>query len=393
MSEAARSLGWREGGVIALLLTTMTLGVLLRSQLAGVGSFGVFAYLRHAHSHLGYYGVLFPALWSVWSLTRGGRALSARTLALYGFGSAAAAVGFATAGYGAIAIPASTIVGAIWLWSAWRNRALASPERLWRRDWLAGSPIAVFLACCFIPFIAITTKSDPLLAQSIVRTFLGVLLFGAIVPAALASLEVPAPRALPYLLCALVAAVAAGTNPHPLLGIALVAVAYFIARAVSANIAPSDGEPPAVWLRRISLRGVWLAFAIGTAALGARLVPHGHATAVAALHFVVLGPLLCTFAWRRWPALPLPLVGLHLLASVVMVLAIYLGNYPTLDLPLAAISALSGGSILIVDLIAAAWLLGNARRPQAARSPLADRRGTNEYSMAANANTHAPSAR
>ena len=77
-------MGWREGGVLALLLATMTLGALLRAQLAGVGSVGIFAYVRHAHSHLGYYGVLFPALWYVWSTSKRGRALSPATLVVYG---------------------------------------------------------------------------------------------------------------------------------------------------------------------------------------------------------------------------------------------------------------------------------------------------------------------
>ena len=340
--------GWRELGVLTLLVATLALGALLRAQLAGAFVVGVFAHLRHAHSHLGYYGVLFPALWAVWSVTREGRALSPATLLAYGVGCVAAAIGFATSGYGALSIAASTVVAAVWLFSAWHNRRLL--VRLLERDWLAASPIAVVIACGFIPFIAISTRSDPALAQSLVRVFLGVLLFAAVLPAALSRLRAEPPLALPYLLVALVAAVGAGSELHPLFGAGLVVIGFVIGRAVA--------KVPEL---SIELRALWLAFALGTVLFGLGLLPKSAATSVAALHYVILGPLLCTFAPDRFPSIPAPLRLGHIAATLLMVGAIYLGNHPELGLPLSLLSAVFGGLVLLIDATAVGLVLVGAR--------------------------------
>jgi len=45
------------------LLATMAIGLLLRWQMAGLGEFAGSPHLRRTHSHIGFYGFLFPALW------------------------------------------------------------------------------------------------------------------------------------------------------------------------------------------------------------------------------------------------------------------------------------------------------------------------------------------
>ena len=96
--------------VLLSLVGTLTLGVGLRWALAGVPLLpGGFVELRHAHSHLGYYGVLFPLMWWAWRRL-GQRAPGLPLLGLYAVGVVMSAVGFAREGYGRPAIIGSTIV-------------------------------------------------------------------------------------------------------------------------------------------------------------------------------------------------------------------------------------------------------------------------------------------
>lgn len=65
-AAASATARWRVG-LLAALLGTIGLGVWLRWALAGaVDLLAPFGHLRHAHSHLGYYGLLFPLAWLGW---------------------------------------------------------------------------------------------------------------------------------------------------------------------------------------------------------------------------------------------------------------------------------------------------------------------------------------
>ncbi len=86
----------------------MAIGVLLRWALTGVVTLSLpFSHLRHTHSHLGYFGLLFPLAWQGW------RAANVHTpelvaLFCYALSTIVACVGFEWSGYGPIAIAGST---------------------------------------------------------------------------------------------------------------------------------------------------------------------------------------------------------------------------------------------------------------------------------------------
>jgi hypothetical protein len=183
-------------GVAVAAVGTLGLGLWLRWFLAGRVPIPTdFAFLRHAHSHLGYYGLLFPAAWWAWAYV-GAATPGPRLTAVYGAATLLATVGFVRAGYGPEAIVGSTIVGVAWLVSAARvlrprseaepsggggRRAAPSPRPL------TGMLPAVVLAEACVPPIAIFLRRDPVLAHGLVTTFLTMLLLGVVVPSVLAT--------------------------------------------------------------------------------------------------------------------------------------------------------------------------------------------------------------
>lgn len=275
--------------VLLSLVGTLTLGVGLRWALAGVPLLpGGFVELRHAHSHLGYYGVLFPLMWWAWGRL-GQRAPGLGLLGLYAVGVVMSAVGFAREGYGRPAIIGSTIVLGVWLASAWRLRGVMMQPR----SWLGGAAPTIVLGALCIGPVAVVSGRDPALATGLVRMFLTLLLLGAVTPAALAALRAPAPPWPIWLGAVLCGAAFLGPLPHPALGLGLLVVGVLLGRA--ALRAPSLG-----W----DERGLWLAFALGLVAPGVGLVSPGHNLAVAGVHFAALGPLLVTLTRPLWPARP-----------------------------------------------------------------------------------------
>jgi hypothetical protein len=269
-----------EGALVALFLCgTLVLGTLLRFALAGVPlSFGDFAHLRHAHSHLGYYGVLFPLLWLGWRAA-GARAPSATVFAVYAGATVVSTIGFATRGYWLPSIAGSTVVGLVWLHAAWQNRAWLRELRSW--TWSA--PLGVVIASCFVPPIALYTRRDPAFANELVRTFLGVLVFAVFVPSALARLRAPPPVGPLWLVAALAGSLWLGVGVHDALSLGLIALGAWAGVGAARASVPS-------WLR-----AHWVALALALLALGAGALPKDDAVSVAGLHFAFLGPLLCTW--------------------------------------------------------------------------------------------------
>ncbi len=260
---------------------TLLLGAWMRWSLTGGLPFwGDFAHLRHGHSHLGYFGVLFPLAWMGW------RAADApvpggRTLALYGVATAVAFLGFLRAGYGVEAIAASTVVGGVWLVSAWRLRGrVLSPH-----DALAPVLPGVILAEACIPFIALYLDSDPSLASGWVATFLALLLLCVLVPSALAAQEVRVPAAPLFGLAGALGAVALGFWPSlpTRLGLGLYAVWL-------------------LWLARqdprfsLHLRTAWAAVGLGLGGVAVDVLPNVRPVAIGAIHFMILGPVLASLA-------------------------------------------------------------------------------------------------
>lgn len=268
---------WLAG--IALLVQVI-LGAALRGVMAGVElPVGHFPHTRHAHSHLGYYGLLFPLLWWAWARA-GLRVPGPVGTAVYGVATLAATIGFAQAGYGLLAIAASTVVLGFWLHSAWSARS----HLLQRQGWWGPAGPSILLSSLAIPGVAVTLSRDPALARELVQGFLTLLLFGAVVPAALASVRVPPPLAPLWTLGALGTALVLGPWPAlPSRLAALLLVGLLL---------------QAAWRAPLSLdrRLLWAGVALALAAIVVGLLPESHPVAIGGLHFAILGPVLLDLA-------------------------------------------------------------------------------------------------
>lgn len=275
------------------LALTLLLGGWLRWALAGsLPLVGDFAHLRHAHSHLGYYGVLFPLAWLGWRAA-GAPVPGKRTLAAYAGATLLAFTGFLRAGYGPEAMAGSTVVGAVWLVSAWRLR-----DRVLR--W--GDPLApvlpgVILAEACIPFIATSLDADPARAQAWVATFLALLLLGVLVPSALAARGVRLPGAPLFGVAAVLGAAALGIAPGPWTSAGLGLYALWILYA-----ALRHRDFP------LHLRSVWAAVGVGLGLMAGGALPNARPVVVGAIHFLVLAPVLGSLV-PAWLPRPLPEAG------------------------------------------------------------------------------------
>lgn len=246
---------------------------------------GEFTLWRSAHSHLGYYGLLFPLMWAAWrqlgQAHPGWILLSAYALAV-----GASFVGFATQGYGLSAIVASTVVLCVWLVSAWQVRRGAG--------WLASVGPAILLGAVCIPPVAVLTSRDPALAQALVQGFLSVLLLGAVLPSGFQLIGMRAPRPWFWLLGVALTGAFVGPVPHPVLGIGPVLLAWLL--GVSA------WRTPGSWVRRAG----WLAISGALLLLGLGLLPATRPVMIGGFHFLVLGPVLWSLSIRLWPSEPPP---------------------------------------------------------------------------------------
>lgn len=282
---------------------------------------------RHAHSHAGVYAVLFPLTWLAWRRV-GLPVPGPRTTALYLVACGVATVTFALGGYALPSIVASTVVGAIWLFTAWSARGVVRA----RRDALRLAPIAIVLGTAFIPAIAVSTRRDPALANGLVHAFLSILFFLVVVPAALARLasrtttdatEGRSSSRVDHALSdarlvgplGLVAALHLG--PLPNLAGAIALAFYGLVVAYAARDAP-------LWPRAL-----WLAFALGGLTMLAFPSGPPHALAIAGLHFLLLGPVFVSLADTR--------------------------GLPSL---VAGSSALAMGAVLVVDVVLPTAVLG-----------------------------------
>ncbi|MCU0677236.1 MAG: hypothetical protein MUE69_31165 [Myxococcota bacterium] len=333
MSPRRFALGASVAAVVAA-----GLGAWLRFFYAGLVSLPLDAPdWRHAHSHAGVYAVLFPLTWLAWRRV-GLPVPGPRTTALYLVACGVATVTFALGGYALPSIVASTVVGAIWLFTAWSARGVVRA----RRDALRLAPIAIVLGTAFIPAIAVSTRRDPALANGLVHAFLSILFFLVVVPAALARLasrtdadttdadttdtdstheratsrvDLALSNARVFGPLGLVAALHLGPLPNLLGAIALALYGFLVAHA--ARRAP-------LWPRAL-----WLAFALGGLAMLAFPSGPPHALAVAGLHFLLLGPVFVSLADAR--------------------------GLPSL---VAGGSALAMGAVLVVDVVLPTAILG-----------------------------------
>ncbi|MEL7370349.1 MAG: hypothetical protein AAFN74_15630 [Myxococcota bacterium] len=271
------------------LLATMLIGVWLRWTLAGIVVLTLpFAHVRHAHSHLGYFGLLFPLAWLGWRAA-GAPILGRKSRWTYSACTVLGCIGFTLNGYGPVAIAASTVVAAFWLISAWpllaRMRTLSDP--------LGAVPLGTVLSLACVPPIALNLRTHPALAMGFVSTFLCALLFLVILPSTLAGRHIEAPWPL-LLLFGGLGALFLGVAPHPVARVGLLAYGGLL-------VAPILSERLA-----LHVRWAWAVVAGGLGAMAIGVVPNVRPVALGAIHFVILGPVLASLApvWLRNPPAP-----------------------------------------------------------------------------------------
>jgi hypothetical protein len=281
----------RARWIATALAGTLLLGVWLRWALAGtLPIWGDFGHIRHGHSHLGYFGVLFPLAWLGWRSV-GAPVPGGRALRVYGLATAVAFAGFLRAGYGVEAIAGSTVVGGIWLISAWRlRRHVLVPD-----DALAPVLPGVILAELCIPFIAVTLDSSPTQAEGWVATFLALLLLMVLVPSSLAVRGVRLPGAPLFGLAGALGAAALGAWPGvlPRVGLGLYAV-WLLRIALVAPRLP------------LHLRSAWAAVGLGLGGVAVAILPNVRPVAIGAIHFMILGPVVASLAPTVLRRAPVP---------------------------------------------------------------------------------------
>jgi len=284
------------------------LGLFLRWQMAGATTLFAesFANLRHVHTHLGFYGALLPLAWI--AAAGDDHALPRLTAPLYALFVVMAHVGFAFWSYGLLAIAGSTGVLGTWLFAAWRRRRLV----VLGDGWLFGVPLAMPLAAACIPPIAVFLRRAPALSQSMIQTFLGLLVLAVLVPSALHVVGARAPRKPVWFLAAVL--------------------------LVTAVRAPMD----------FVLRALWIAFGGGAVALSLGLLQPLAGTGVAALHFAVLGPVLPTLVWPYAERVPAALRVLWAIAVAAMSAAILTGSAVGAAITASVVVALLALNLLLI---------------------------------------------
>jgi len=336
---------------LVTLALTLLIGLALRFDLAD----GVLAQVglamsdvRHAHSHLGFYGALTLAWWLVLD-RRGAPTFTPTVTRAYLALVALASALFTFMGYAWPTILLSTLIAGFWLVAAWR---------LWRHapsraTWLALAPWGVVLGIALVPAIAVTARRDLALSRDLAHVFIGVMLLVTFVPVALASLTTDRAHRHAWLWGVTAAlgtahVVFADRSPWPL-GLLLVVAGAALAPALVGLAAPR-------WLTLL-----WWGIPPGLAALGLAPVLQQEGVRVAALHYVVLGPLVMTtlhtlvperLAARPW-ALAWTLVALATKLAA-MSLAPLLGWPLGLDLAAwAAVALVVGMGALVLPVPAA----------------------------------------
>ncbi len=281
--------------LVGSLFGTMAIGVWLRWALAGQSSVPFsFANLRHAHSHLGYFGLLFPLAWLGWK-GAGAKVPGPRALISYAIATAITCAGFVHSGYGVVAIVGSTIVAAYWLWSA--KALFGRMRRL--QDPLGAVPLGIAASLACVPPVALNLRSNPALAHAFVSSFLSGLLLLVIVPSTLAGRRISL-GPWPFLwLTGALGALALGALPHPIPRIGLLTYGALLLGATNTKPATRDiaeepvpAHPALTPIERIA----WGTVALGLAAMALGLLPNVRPVALGAIHFLILGPILSAVA-------------------------------------------------------------------------------------------------
>jgi len=326
----------RDLALLALfLVATLGAGVLLRWDLAAGLTSGlgiVFSDLRHAHSHIGFYGLLTIAWWLV-ARERTGRSFAARTTHLYAAAVAVTSGLFAFMGYAAPTIALSTLIAGFWVVAAWRQRRAPG--------WLAVAPWGVVLGMLLIPAIAVTSRRDFELSRQLAHVFVAAMLLLTFVPVALAALRVPRVPTPAWLATTTVGStylVFASTWPWPL-GLLLALAGALLALCLRRRLTGP-------WW----LVAAWWGLALGLVLIG--LVPplQTEPMRLVALHYTVLGPIALTLLHHLAPDLGArhPALLLAALAALGAMLAAMLAEPLVGHVTAMTIAAWAGSALALL---------------------------------------------
>lgn len=325
--------------IITFLLITVVTGLIFRMQMAGVSlNFLKDLDLRRAHSHLGYYGVLFPIAWLALSGAKWSVPLN-RSFIFYSFIVVLSYIGFLYEGYGLLAIVTSTVVLAIWIIFVWQNRIFIN---FTKGNWLHSIPISILLSACLIPIVAITSGNGSGIARNIAETFLAILMFGVFVPSILHRGITSPPSSWKWTLACVIASIDISNLYETwVFGIGTVFLGYLLLQALVIEFF-SKNIP-------VRLLLYWVGFSLSVILIGLRIIPQTHMTAIAGIHFLILGPILLSFFKLHLNKKPPMIIEVgYELSLLIMVAAIALPTWiPELYMTFQKIAGYSGASIII----------------------------------------------
>lgn len=323
--------------MIFLAVTAIT-GLIFRMQMAGVKlDLLQDLDLRRAHSHLGYYGVLFPMAWLALVSAKWQVPLY-RGFVFYSLIVIASFVGFLWEGYGLLSIVTSTIVLAIWIIFVWQNRTFIN---FTKGNWLHSIPISIILSAGLIPIVALKSGDGSGVARNIAETFLALLMFGVFVPSILHRGITSPPSAKAWTLaCVMTSIDISNLYETWIFGLGTVFLGYLLFQTLVIEF--SNKKIP------LRLLLYWVGFSISVILIGLRIIPQTHMTAIAGIHFLILGPILLSFFKLHLnKKFPMIIDVGYELSLLIMVAAIALPTWsPELYMTLQKIAGYSGASVI-----------------------------------------------
>lgn len=287
-------------------------GLVLRLQYTGFLSLEGID-LRRSHSHLGFYGFLFPLMWhelknQFWVPGKIIKRIYILLLIL-------STIGFATAGYGVIAHISSFLTLVIWLIFAFKN--IKTLKNL-SEDMTSIIPLSIIASASVVLLVLISRFGTSVAPLLLVRVFLVILLFGVFAPMALRQVS----NRIPHGVLWLVSVVGFGLLLAENLEGYLLLMPALLGGLICYSIFPSM---KATVDEKNRIRLYWIGIALVLFLITLKVVPNNHFTAVSGIHFFVFLIIVPTFLKFKNNILKLVYEG----SALAMVGLIYSQNITT----------------------------------------------------------------
>ncbi len=326
---------WHKLSLLSFYITILA-GLLLRMQYSGYLGFLSEIDIRRFHSHLGFYGFLFPLLWGIvpaYGFWVPGRKLRI----LYSVLLIVSMIGFGLSGYGIVSHISSFFVLLIWLSFGFKNIRMS-----YKGDrWINAIPMGVILSAVIVLtiFILRMTGADISIPQ-VVRVFLTTLLFGVFGPLALENISKPLFSVHIWLIVIFgVGVFLSSLDFHIYFILFPVLAGMYLVLSFIKNVSFKK-------LKADRLYSYWLLFAVGLVGMSCGYIENNHFTAVAGIHYAVF--LLVASAFIVFKNCKFRI--LYEIFSLLMVSLIYSQNivswsYLNNQISLAIVSAILVGLV------------------------------------------------